>query len=65
MKVLRYSLKRPTHPGAIIREDILPELDLTQGDLAKHLGVSRVTVSEIIHEKEQLRQRWLYEYLMS
>jgi addiction module HigA family antidote len=51
MKTLRDSKRKPTHPGAIIREDILPGLDLTQGDLAKHLGVSRLTVSEIIHEK--------------
>lgn len=51
MKKLRDTKRRPTHPGEIIREDILPELKLTQGELAKHLGVSRLTVSKIIHEK--------------
>lgn len=49
MKKLRDTKRRPTHPGEIILEDILPELKLTQGELAKHLGVSRLTVSEIIH----------------
>jgi addiction module HigA family antidote len=32
----------------------LPELKLTQGELAKHLGVSRLTVSDNIHEKRAL-----------
>ncbi len=43
--------RKPTHPGAIIREDIMPELGLNQTELAQQLGVSRLTVSEIIHEK--------------
>ncbi len=43
--------RKPTHPGAIIREDIMPELGLNQTDMAKRLGVSRLTVSELIHEK--------------
>ena len=42
--------RRPTHPGAILREDILPEAGITQGQLAQMLGVSRRTVSEILHE---------------
>lgn len=51
MRSLRSPNRRPTHPGAILREDILPELGITQVVLASHLGVSRLTVSEIIHEK--------------
>jgi addiction module HigA family antidote len=43
--------RRPTHPGAILREDILPEAGITQGQLAQMLGVSRRTVSEILHER--------------
>jgi len=43
--------RKPTHPGAILREDVLPALGLTQGDLAMRLGVSRRTVSEIVHER--------------
>lgn len=41
MKTLRYPNHRPTHPGAVLREDVLPALDITQGRLAELLGVSR------------------------
>ena len=51
MRSLRNPNRRPTHPGAILRKDILPELDITQAAFANHLGVSRLTVSEILHEK--------------
>jgi addiction module HigA family antidote len=50
MKSLRASIRKPTHPGAILREDILPELNMTQSEIAVRLGVSRRSVSEIIHE---------------
>ena len=50
-KSLRDPNRRPTHPGAILREDVLPHLRMTQKDFADHLGVSRLTVSEVIHEK--------------
>ena len=50
-KSLRDPKRRPTHPGAILREDVLPALDMTQAAFAKRLGVSRLTVSELLHEK--------------
>jgi len=50
-KSLRDPHRRPTHPGAILREDVLPHLGMTQKDLADRLCVSRMTVSEVIHEK--------------
>jgi addiction module HigA family antidote len=43
--------RRPTHPGEILREDVLPAARLTQGELARLLGVSRRTVSEILRER--------------
>jgi len=43
--------KRPTHPGEILREDVLPAAGLTRDKIAKLLGVSRRTVSEILHER--------------
>ncbi|MDQ3917795.1 MAG: HigA family addiction module antitoxin [Acidobacteriota bacterium] len=43
--------RRPTHPGEVLREDVLPELGLSQGDFAATLGVSRRTVNEILQEK--------------
>lgn len=51
MKTLRDPKRRPTHPGEILREDVLPALRLTQGEFAKQLGVSRLTVSELLREK--------------
>ena len=50
MNTLRAKNRRPTHPGAILREDILPSLGITQTELADKLKVSRRTVSQIIHE---------------
>jgi len=50
MNSLRNKTRRPTHPGAILREDVLPELKLTQTEFAERLCVSRRTVSEILHE---------------
>ena len=48
---MRNPSRRPTHPGAILREDILPLLGISQAALAEYLGVSRLTVSEILLEK--------------
>ena len=43
--------RRPTHPGEILREDVLPAAGLTQDKLARLLGISPRTVSEILHER--------------
>jgi addiction module HigA family antidote len=51
MKSLRNPNRRPTHPGAILREDILPALKMTQTELTELLDVSRLRVSELLHEK--------------
>lgn len=54
MNTLRNHKRKPTHPGMIIREDILPHLKVTQRELAQSLGMSRHTVSGIIHEKRSV-----------
>jgi addiction module HigA family antidote len=46
--------RKPTHPGELIREDLLPETGISQTDLARLMGVSRRTISEIIHERRKL-----------
>jgi addiction module HigA family antidote len=35
----------------VLRDDFIDELDMTQGDFAKALGVDRSTISEIINGK--------------
>ena len=54
MDSLRSKARRPTHPGAILRDDVLPGLKLTQVEFADRLGVSRRTVSEILHERRPI-----------
>lgn len=54
MESLRDKNRKPTHGGAILREDILPTLNITQGELAEKLKVSRRTISEILHEKRPI-----------
>jgi addiction module HigA family antidote len=54
MSTLRAKNRKPTHPGAILREDVLPSLGVTQTELADRLGVSRRTVSHILHEHRSL-----------
>jgi len=44
----------PPHPGAYLREDVLPAIGMTVTDLAEHLGVTRVTMSTLIHERRDL-----------
>lgn len=46
--------RRPTHPGEILREETLPAAQLSQTDLATRLGVSRSTVSDLIHERRSV-----------
>lgn len=46
--------RKPTHPGELIREDLLPETGISQTDLAWLMGVSRRTISEVIHERRRL-----------
>ena len=53
-KSLRYPKRQPTHPGAILREDVLPALKMTQKEFADWIGVSRLTVSEILNEKRSI-----------
>jgi addiction module HigA family antidote len=48
------ALKRglsPTHPGEILREDVLPALGLSVLDAAAKLGVTRQTLHRIIARK--------------
>ena len=39
---------RPTHPGVIIRDDVLPALKLSVTEAARQLGVTRQTLHRIM-----------------
>jgi antitoxin HigA-1 len=41
----------PIHPGAILREDVLPALDLTVAGAARTLGVSRRMLRRVMYER--------------
>ena len=45
---------RPTHPGEMLREDFMPDYDLTVAGMADALGVSRQTVNELLRERRAL-----------
>ena len=48
---MKKMIRRPTHPGNIIKEDYLLPLSITIKDMADTLGVSRKTLSKIINER--------------
>ena len=54
MRSLRNPIPKPTHPGAVLREDVLPEIGWTQTEFATRLMVSRQTVSDLLHEKKSV-----------
>lgn len=54
MSTLRDPNRRPTHPGAVLREDVLPALGWTQDELATRLSISRFTLLAILNEKKAI-----------
>jgi len=40
------------HPGALLREDIIPALERPLGEIASMLGVSRQTLHSILSERQ-------------
>ncbi|CAH1696821.1 HigA protein (antitoxin to HigB) [Hyphomicrobiales bacterium] len=44
--------RAPTHPGAILREDVLPTTGKTKVEIASLLGISRQTLYDILSEKQ-------------
>lgn len=47
-------MHNPTHPGLILRDDVLPELQLSVNEAAEQLGVSRVTLSRVINGRSAI-----------
>ena len=49
--ILNNRERRPTHPGELLREEILPAVEMSQERLAERLNVSRQTINELVNEK--------------
>ena len=47
-RVKRPLKRAPIHPGEVLRDDILPELELTVSEAARRLGVSRQQLHRIL-----------------
>jgi len=44
-------MKKPPHPGRIVKEDCLEPLRLNVSQGAKALGITRLTLSKLVNEK--------------
>ncbi len=43
--------RRPIHPGEILREEFMPEYELSVAALAEAAGVSRQSMNELLRER--------------
>lgn len=43
------AMHQPPHPGETLREDVLPELNVSVAALARRLGFARETLSRVMH----------------
>jgi addiction module HigA family antidote len=42
----------PTHPGALLREDVIPSTGRTKAEIARLLGISRQHLYDILEERK-------------
>ena len=50
MAVRRNPARKPTHPGELLREEVLPALRVSVTEAARELGVTRQTLHRILSE---------------
>ena len=50
--VKRKSNRFPTHPGALLREDVIPATGRTKVEIARLLGISRQHLYDILRERK-------------
>ena len=60
------TMHNPPHPGEILRDDVLPALDLSVTAAARELGVRRAALSRVLHGRAGISpemalriERWL------
>jgi addiction module HigA family antidote len=44
----------PTHPGAILRDDVIPATGKSKSEIARLLGISRQHLYDILNEKKPI-----------
>lgn len=44
----------PSHPGEILREDVLPRLMISQAALARHIGIDSRVLSALVREQRPI-----------
>lgn len=47
----------PTHPGEILKEDVIPSLQMTSSELALFLDISTEQLNSIIFEKKPISDK--------
>lgn len=52
MVARRQSARRPTHPGELLREVVLPSLNRSKVEIARLLDISRESLYRILDEKQ-------------
>ena len=45
---------RAVHPGEILREEILPNANISESRLAEYLNVSRMTINRLVNEHQRI-----------
>lgn len=46
--------RQPTHPGELLREDVLPAVGKPKAEIARLLGISRQQLYDILDEKKPI-----------
>jgi addiction module HigA family antidote len=46
--------RAPTHPGAMLREIVIPSLHRNKTEIARALGVSRETLHKLLNERQRV-----------
>ena len=51
-KAVRNARRPPTHPGELLREDVIPATGRTKTEIARLLGISRQHLYDILAERK-------------
>ena len=51
---MRTRRRKPTHPGAILRLEFLEPMELTQRQLAEHMGYEVKTINRLVNERTRV-----------